>query len=192
MINFLLVGICILMFVISFFVPQLYYYFALWPNLVIHMPWQIITSIFMHANITHLLINMFVLFLFGTYLEKIIGSKKYLLIFLLSGIVGNLAYVIYAYITGDFIPSVGASGAIFGILGTLAVIAPNLRVVVFPLPIPVSIRIAVVLFALIDLILLPYSMKTGIAHITHLTGLITGIIFGLYLHKKYKHINDFI
>ncbi|XRO76074.1 rhomboid family intramembrane serine protease [Methanocaldococcus sp. 28A] len=182
--NFLIIGICIIMFIVSVFMPQLYYYFALWPNLFTYMPWQIITSIFMHANITHLLVNMFVLFIFGTYLENRVGSKKYLLIFLLSGIIGNLAYIIYAYLTGDYNPSVGASGAIFGIMGALAILSPHLRVVVFPLPIPVSIRVAVAIFALIDLILLPYSIKTGIAHITHLAGLITGLISGKLLYDR--------
>ncbi|XRP96509.1 rhomboid family intramembrane serine protease [Methanocaldococcus sp. 16A] len=184
MINILIVGICIVVFIISVFMPQLYYYFALWPNLFTNMPWQIITSMFMHADITHLLVNMFVLFIFGTYLENMVGSKKYLLIFLLSGIVGNLAYIIYAYLTGDYNPSVGASGAIFGIMGALAILSPHLKVVVFPLPIPVSIRVAVAIFALIDLILLPYSLKTGIAHITHLAGLITGLIFGKLLYDR--------
>ncbi len=184
MINILIVGICIVMFILSVVMPQLYYYFALWPNLFIYMPWQIVTSIFMHGGITHLLVNMFVLFIFGTYLERIVGSKNYLLIFLTSGIVGNLAYILYAYLTGDYFPSVGASGAIFGVMGALAILAPHLRVVVFPLPVPISIKLAVIIFALIDLILLPYTSKTGIAHITHLAGLITGLILGKFLYNR--------
>ncbi|ACV24059.1 rhomboid family intramembrane serine protease [Methanocaldococcus fervens] len=184
MINILIVEICVAMFIASVLIPQLYYYFALWPTLFINMPWQIVMSIFMHGSITHLLVNMFVLFIFGTYLERIVGSKNYLLIFLTSGIVGNLAYILYAYLTGDYAPSVGASGAIFGVMGALAILAPHLRVVVFPLPVPISIKLAVIIFALIDLILLPYTSKTGIAHITHLAGLITGLILGKMLRDK--------
>ncbi|NPA63033.1 MAG: rhomboid family intramembrane serine protease [Methanococci archaeon] len=189
-INFIIIGICVVMFILSKIFPQMYLYFALYPNMAFSMPWQLITSIFMHATITHLLLNMFVLFFFGTYLERLIGAKKYILVFLISGIVGNLAYILYCHITGSYLPSVGSSGAIFGVMGALAILHPRLKVVIFPIPVPISIRVAVGLFALIDLILLPYSFKTGIAHISHLAGLITGLIFGEVLKKDVRNLNN--
>ena len=98
-------------------------------------PWTLITSMFMHANGFHLLVNMFTLFFLGTFSEKIIGRKRFLWLYLISGIIAGLAFVFFAYI-GSFFSfgenvfgamsdsAVGASGALFGLLGLLAVLIP--------------------------------------------------------------------
>ncbi|ADB58580.1 rhomboid family intramembrane serine protease [Archaeoglobus profundus] len=164
------------------------YLLALFPINVLSMPWQIITSIFVHADFWHLFINMFVLFFFGNELERRLGERKYLIIFFASGIAGNLAYLVYAFLTNPFIPAMGASAAIFGVMGALAIIAPEIRVVIFPLPIPVSIKVAILLFAIYDLLLLPFSYSTGVAHIAHLAGLLVG----LYLGKKYRIVRGYV
>ena len=153
------------------------YFLAFIPANVLIMPWQIITSIFVHAEFWHLFINMFVLFFFGSELERRIGNN-YLKVFFASGLAGSLAYLVYAYLTNPYIPAMGASAAIFGVMGALAVIAPEIRVFIFPFPIPISIRVAIILFALYDLIFLPFSYKTGVAHIAHLAGLVVGIYLG--------------
>ncbi|RLI85694.1 MAG: rhomboid family intramembrane serine protease, partial [Archaeoglobales archaeon] len=158
------------------------YVLALNPSMILKMPWQIVTSIFVHADFWHLFINMFVLFLFGSELERRLGEKRYLKIFFLSGLAGSFAYLVYALSTYPFIPAMGASAAIFGVMGALAMISPNIRVIIFPFPFPVSIKFAILLFAFIDLILLPFSYRTGVAHVAHLAGLLVG----LYLGKKYR------
>jgi len=156
--------------------------FALTPAYVLYMPWQIVTSIFVHANFWHLFVNMFVLFFFGSELERRLGSKKFLKVFFLSGIAGSFAYVIYTFLTNPFIPAMGASASIFGVMGALAMIAPETKVIIFPIPIPISIKVAIILFALYDLLLLPFTYATGVAHVSHLAGLIVG----LYLGKRYR------
>jgi membrane associated rhomboid family serine protease len=158
------------------------FFLALTPSRVFIMPWQIVTSIFVHADFWHLFVNMFVLFFFGSELERRLGEKRYLTIFFASGLAGSFAYLIYAFSTNPHIPAMGASAAIFGVMGALAVIAPEIRVLIFPFPIPVSIKVAIILFAIYDLVLLPFSYSTGIAHIAHLAGLLVGLYFG----KKYR------
>ncbi len=101
--------------------------------------WTIFTSMFMHAGLFHLFVNMFSLFFIGNLVEKIIGRKRYVWLYLASGIVASLFFVFLAY-AGQFIPrgdflfggiddlAVGASGAIFGLLGVLAVLLPKKEV----------------------------------------------------------------
>jgi len=152
------------------------------------MPWQIVTAIFDHAGFWHFFVNMLVLLFFGSELERRVGGGNYLKVFFLSGIAGNLAYLAYSYVVGNpFIPALGASAAIFGVMGALAVIAPYINVVILMplpiLPIPINIRWAILLFALYDIVLLPFSMQTGVAHMSHLAGLVVGLYMGRILHE---------
>lgn len=184
--NNIIIGICTVVFFIKLLFGSIVdYYLALTPVLVFKMPWQIITAIFDHAGFWHYFVNMFVLLFFGSELERRVGGKNYLKVFFISGIAGNLAYLAYAFYTNPFIPALGASAAIFGVMGALAMIAPYINVVIFlPLPIPLNIRWAILLFALYDIIYLPFSMQTGVAHISHLAGLIVGIYMGKILRLK--------
>lgn len=152
-------------------------YLALNPVRFVTMPWQILTAMFVHLEFWHYFINAFILLIFGGELERRVGGKKYLEIFLLSGISGNIFYILFAYVTGDFTPAIGASGAIYGVMGTLAIIAPEIRVLLFFF-IPMSIRTAILLFAAYDLLMLPMSNVTGVASIAHLGGLLVGLYYG--------------
>jgi len=182
--NSVIIGICTAVLILKYIAgPVVDEYIALNPSEIFRMPWQIVTSIFDHAGLVHYFVNMLVLYFFGGELERRIGSKKYLSVFLISGIAGNLAYIVYAYMTNPFIPALGASAAIFGVMGALAVLAPYITVIIFPLPIPINIRWAILFFALYDLILLPYSMQTGVAHISHLAGLAVGILMGRRIYE---------
>ena len=95
--------------------------------------WRFVTAIFLHGDTVHLLYNLFALLLFGSILERLIGEKKFLLVFFATGILANLISV-------SFYPSsLGASGAIFGVIGALIFIRPSLPVWVFGLPMPIFI-----------------------------------------------------
>ncbi|MDK2796141.1 MAG: hypothetical protein PWQ22_315 [Archaeoglobaceae archaeon] len=176
--------LCLIFFFLSIFLP--YYLildlFALHPLEFLEKPWQLITSIFLHVEFWHFFINCFVLLFFGTELERLLGSKGYLKVFLASGLAGNAGYIAYAYATGSFIPALGASGAIFGIMGCLAMIAPHIKIIIFPIPIPISIGLAILIFALYDFSMLMLSTAHltggGVAYIAHLTGLATGVLIG--------------
>jgi len=182
--NNLIMAICTVLFFVSIVVGRglVVEYLAFSPVRFVTMPWQFVTSIFLHVDFNHFLINMIVLLFFGTELERRVGSKRFLRIFLISGVVGNLAYLIYAYATSNLYPALGASAAIFGVMGTLAIIAPEIRVLLFFF-IPLKIRDAIILFALIDVVG-AILMTDNIAHIAHLAGLAVGLYYG----KKLKFL----
>jgi len=154
---------------------------AMWPNNP--MPWMFITSIFLHASLDHIFWNMFMLFMFGMALERIIKTRWFLALFLISGIVGNMGYVLFCHLTGSGIPAVGASGAIYGVLACLTLIVPNMRVYLL-FAIPMKIYHVLAIYAALDLLFL--SFNDNIAHAAHLAGLLVGIIFGLYLRDIYR------
>lgn len=141
-------------------------------------PWTLLTSMFLHGNITHLLFNMYVLVMFGLLLEQRIGSKRFLFIYIFSGLI--------AAFVSSFIyrAALGASGAIMGMLGVLIILMPELRVLFF-FVIPMSLRVAAIIFALIDL----FGIFPGVAHIAHLTGLGCGLMYGLYLKKQKRRFH---
>lgn len=188
--NNLILATCTIFFFLSIIYRPIEGYLALHPILIFYMPWQILTSIFLHTSFEHYFVNMIVLLFFGSELERRVGSKLFLRIFLFSGLAGNIAYLAFAYSTGHLHPALGASGAIFGVMGTLAIIAPEIRVLLFFL-IPMSIRMTILLFAAWDLFMLPYSMQTGVAHIAHLAGLFIGLYYGkkLRIVRRYGWYN---
>ena len=136
--------------------------------------WRLITPMFLHAGLMHLLFNMFSLFIFGPELERVAGKARFLTIFLLAGIFANIA----SFFLGDpFMHHVGASGAIFGIFGAFGALVfytknafPQLRQVMVPI-----IVISVIMTFL----------QPGVNVIAHIAGLIVGFIIGLsYFHPK--------
>ncbi len=137
-------------------------------------PWILVTSIFLHFDLVHLLYNLFALALFGTILESKIGSRKFLLIFFASGIFASIASVFF------YETSLGASGAIFGIIGALAVISPMMVVWVSFIPMPMFIAAAV--WAIGDL--LGILIPSNVANAAHLAGLALGLFFGIAFRKK--------
>jgi len=131
---------------------------------------------------------MMALYFFGTYLEKIIGKKSFILVYLISGIVAALGFILFEGNAAAGL--VGASGAVYGVLGAVAVLDPNLKVYVYF--IPMKIKYMIVIFALISI----FFMGSGslIAHAAHLSGIVVGIAFGSYyrdkLKKKYRQNNS--
>ena len=140
--------------------------------------WRFVTAIFLHGDTFHLLYNLFALLLFGSILERLIGEKKFLLVFFATGILANLISV-------SFYPSsLGASGAIFGVIGALIFIRPSLPVWVFGLPMPIFI--AGILWAVGDVMGAFGFGQSGIGNIAHLSGMFFGLLFGVLFRKKNK------
>ena len=131
--------------------------------------WRFISSIFLHGSLTHLLFNLFALALFGSILEKFIGSKKFLLVFFASGILANIISVNF------YEASLGASGAVYGILGCLVIIKPLMMVWAFGFPMPMFI--AGILW--VTGAVLGIFMPSNIGHIAHLSGIIAGFLLGV-------------
>jgi membrane associated rhomboid family serine protease len=125
---------------------------------------------------------MFALFLFGTYLERFISYKEYIILFLISGIFGNIGYMLT---TPEInLPVVGASGSIYGIMGCLAALRPFAVIYIYFTPIPLVL--AAVLWAITEL--LGIFTPSYIAHGSHLFGLLFGVFFGLYMKKRLSSI----
>lgn len=177
--TFIFIAICSIVFLAQPFIPFVEEY-GFKPAYAFQRPWTFVTSIFLHGNFLHLFSNMFALFLFGIFLESRIGSGRFLIIFFVAGIFGNIGYLLTSY--NSTIPAIGASGAVYGILGTLAVLHPTLIVWVGFTPLPIIVLAAI---WLIMSILGLFSPPTGIAHEAHLAGLLIGIFYGIYLRKKY-------
>ncbi|WP_406662277.1 rhomboid family intramembrane serine protease [Methanolobus sp. ZRKC3] len=176
---------CIFIFIISRFNPNfMILKFALFPpisNILTH-PWTIITHMFLHASFGHLFFNMLVLFFFGPELERRAGKKIFLDVYFAAGIVAAIGY---SLTSSSGFPVVGASGAIMGIFAALAIIAPDIRVYVYF--IPMKIIHALILFALLDFMLL--GANDMIAHTAHLSGILVGILMGMRIKRaqlKYR------
>lgn len=134
-----------------------------------------ITSMFVHStsSYTHILFNMLALYFFGSYLIQTIGERAMLAIYFIGGIVGSLFFIMLQ----PFYSAVGASGAIFALGGALAILRPMTRVIIFPIPIPMPLWIAVIGGGLL------ISLLPGIAWEAHLGGLLTGIAGALLLSR---------
>jgi hypothetical protein len=162
-------AVCVIVFILQLVIPGFTDTFVLQSDRVLLAPWTLVTSIFLHASLEHLLFNLFALVLFGLILESLIGSKRLLLVYFVSGIVASIAAAIF------YPSSLGASGAIFGIIGTLAVIRPLMGVWAFGVPLPMFI--AAILWVIGDL--LGFAGATdNIGHAAHLAGIFVGILLG--------------
>lgn len=148
-------------------------------------PWRFLTAFFLHGSLVHLLFNCFALALFGSVLEKILGGNKFLLVFFTTGILANLISVNF------YDSSLGASGAIFGVIGALIFIRPTMLVWTFGLPMPLFV--AGIIWAAAD-ILGAYGFFVGnpidnTGNIAHLSGMLFGFIFGAFYRKHFKRKN---
>lgn len=152
-------------------------YFMLISSDIFSRPWILLTSMFLHGGINHLFYNMYGLFLFGTLLEQRIGAKRFLFIYLFSGIAASfLSSFFYAR-------ALGASGAIMGIIGALIILMPELRLLFFFF-IPMPLWVAGIIYAIIDLF--GVFFPSGVGNIAHLIGMACGLLYGLYLKKEKK------
>ncbi|MBS3072796.1 rhomboid family intramembrane serine protease [Candidatus Pacearchaeota archaeon] len=198
-----LVAVNVIFFVVAFplmlYNPDYSKYVALQPSYVLQGKylWTFITSMFMHGGIAHLLVNMFVLFSLGGFCERIIGKKRFFWFYIISGLLAGAAFVLLSGFFGNtaigakifgspIIAGVGASGAIFAIAGLFVILTPKLKFSIIFLPffsLPAYIMIPLVLFATWLV-----SAGTGlpIGNTAHFGGFLAGIVYGIYLRKKYS------
>lgn len=149
--------------------------FILDTRIVLFRLWTLLTAIFLHSDMVHLLYNLFGLALFGTILEHIIGTKKFLKLFFIAGLVASLVSLPF------YTRVLGASGAIFGIIGMLAILRPKLAVWLYGMPMPMIVALFV--WAIGDI--LGILAPSGTANIAHLGGLAIGIIAGIHYRKQF-------
>jgi len=151
------------------------------PNSLVTRPWTLITYMFLHTGLLHLLFNMLVMYFFGTALESRVGNKQLLAIFFTAGILSAIGYTFLSRPISNISPGpmIGASGAIYGVFAALTVLEPDIRVYVYF--VPMKLKYALVLFALFDFLMVGSSDR--IAHTAHLSGLFVGLYMGFRIKK---------
>ncbi len=144
-------------------------------------PYQLVTHMFAHGGIAHLLFNMFALWSFGSMLERVWGPKRFLIFYFVCGLAAAAAQLL---LTNS--AAIGASGAIMGLLGAFAYLFPNTQLFIFPIPFPVKAKWAIIGIAAIDLFGGVYPTGSNIAHFAHLGGLVAGLILVIIWSKTNK------
>ena len=176
--------------------------------------YQLVTYMFMHGDFQHIFFNMFAVWMFGRTLEQEMGSKRFLTYYMICGIGAGLVQELVQYIqyvtelshydgvnTGlavipmeeylNLMTTVGASGAVYGILLAFGMLFPNSQMFVFPIPFPIKAKFFVIGYAVIELFSGLGASGDGIAHFAHLGGMIFGFFLILYWRKKNNNNGQF-
>lgn len=146
-------------------------------------PWQLVTYMFLHGGFFHLLLNMFALWMFGMELENIWGQKRFLTYYMLCGIGAGLCNLFIAPLFTTVGPTVGASGAIYGILVAFGYLFPDRNIYIYGV-LPVKAKYLVIFYMLIEVFSVAGGTNSGIAHMAHLGGGVIGLIYLLIYYKR--------
>ncbi len=177
------------------------HWFGLVPYGVTHglRIWQLGTYIFLHAGILHVLLNLLFLAMFGADLEHTWGARRFYTYFFICGIGAGVVTVLVKTLldphgTGSsLLPTIGASGAIYGVLLACAVLMPHRQVWVFPLPVTVSMRIFVIVMGAIEFFGTIGDTGDNVSHICHLGGMLVGYLYlrrGSFLYNYRNYFSD--
>lgn len=155
---------------------------ALWPvGSSFFEPWQLVTYMFLHASLTHVLFNLFALWIFGQGVENFWGTRRFVIYYFLTGIGAALFHM---WIGAGGAPTIGASGAVYGILLAFGMMFPNRYILLLFPPIPMKAKYFVAIFGAIELFSGVMSPNSGIAHFAHLGGMVVGFILIKYWGLK--------
>lgn len=164
--------------------------FALWPPGGFDSrfePWQLVTYSFLHGGFAHIFFNMFALYMFGSEIERLFGSRFYALYYVAAVVAAALTHLVStAWMGGAPVPMVGASGGIYGLLLAFGVYFPHRRVMLLFPPIPMPARVFVFGFALLELVLGITQTAAGVAHFAHLGGMLGGWLMIQYRRGKFR------
>jgi membrane associated rhomboid family serine protease len=179
--------------------PLLLAYGALWPvghAQLVQYPngevmasgfyfWQVITYAFLHGSWSHIFFNMFALWMFGGPIEHLLGAKHYTFYYFFCAVTAAIAHMLVAqYFTHGFYPTLGASGAIFGLLVAFGVMYPRLKMFLIFLPIPMPAWVFVIGYILLELFFGVSGYESGVAHFAHLGGAVGGFVLLQYWRGK--------
>jgi membrane associated rhomboid family serine protease len=149
-------------------------YLALWPlGSSQFFPWQLFTYMFMHGGLGHLFFNMLALWMFGMELENTWGSRKFLIYYLVCGFGGGLTNLLVAPLVGQVAPTVGASGAVFGVLIAFGMLFPERPIYLYFL-LPVKAKYFIAVYIGLELFYGVTGTTDGVAHFAHLGGALVG------------------
>lgn len=172
-----LIAVNIVFFLATSIQPSLLNLLGLEPALFLERPWTIITNMFVHANFLHIFGNMLTLFFFGQALKQLVGPNRFLAVYFIGGIIGNIAFILLKISSHSVV--IGASGAIYAVAGALVVLMPNMRVLMWFIA-PMPLWIVVLLFFVL------WSFLPGVAWQAHIGGLAAGLVAG-YIFRRSGH-----
>ena len=141
------------------------------------MPWQLVSYMFLHADLSHLFFNMFSLWMFGGVIERTLGRNRFLAFYFISGIGAGLCQILMQLFTADspFAATIGASGACYGILLAFGLLYPNQKIYLLIPPIPIKAKWLVIGYAILEAYL-AFNTDSNIAHLAHLGGMLFGLL----------------
>jgi membrane associated rhomboid family serine protease len=149
-------------------------WFALWPGRDF-VPWQLVTYSFLHGGISHIFFNMLGLYMFGSDIERLFGTRFYLAYYFASVVAAALCHLgVTALMGAPPVPMVGASGGVYGLLLAFGWYFPQRRVVLLFPPIPMPARVFVIVFGVLELVFGVTGTAAGVAHFAHLGGMLGG------------------
>ncbi len=172
-VSFGIIILCAIIFLTRFQPPGL----ALWPvESGFFSPWQLISYAFLHGNFNHLFFNMFAVWMFGTPLERVWGTKRFVSYYAICVIGAAVMQLAVQLIEGGIYPTIGASGGVFGLLLAYGVMWPDNRIFLIFFPVPIKAKWFVLIYGGIELLLGFSRTMPGIAHFAHLGGMIFGAV----------------
>ncbi|MGB6605620.1 MAG: rhomboid family intramembrane serine protease [Steroidobacteraceae bacterium] len=160
--------------------------FALWPlGSGLFEPWQLLTYAFLHGSVLHIFVNMVALYFFGSALEMYWGGRRLVIYFLVCALTAALTQLAVRGAPGSFIPVIGASGGIFGVLLAFAWYFPRQRILLYAV-IPMPAWLFVTAYGLLELFFGVSGVEPGVAHFAHLGGLAGGALCILYWRMRHR------
>jgi membrane associated rhomboid family serine protease len=166
-----IIVVCVAVFLLNNISGQL----ALWPmNSGFFQPWQLVSYGFLHGGFNHLFFNMFAIWMFGLPVERLWGSWRFGQFFLVCVLGAGLIQLLVQYLSGDIYPTIGASGAVFGLLLAYGVMWPNNKLMLIFFPVPIKAKWFVLIYGGVELIFGVTGAMPNIAHYAHLGGLFFG------------------
>jgi len=146
--------------------------------------WQLVTYGFLHGGLTHLFFNMFALYMFGLPIERLWGTRRFLIFYFVCMVGAGMVQLAVAQFSGEIYPTIGASGAVFGLLLAFGMMYPNSRIMLLFPPIPLKAKWFVIVYGLLTLVFGVTGTMPGIAHFAHLGGMLFGLGLILYWAAK--------
>ena len=152
--------------------------------------YQLVTYMFMHGGFTHIFFNMFMLWMFGSVVERMWGTKRYLFYYIFCGVGAGLCQELAQYIqyaVSQYLnlwTTVGASGALYALLLAFGMMFPNERMFIIPIPFPIKAKWMVIGSIVVEFILGQVNGGDGVAHMAHLGGMAFGFLLILYWRRQ--------
>lgn len=190
-IKFLLISNGIAFFLEMQFANILFGSFALWPllpdsvlfggqSIYSFELWQLVSYAFLHGSFLHIFLNMYALWLFGVGLENLWGSKRFAVYYFVCVIGAALTQLLVQDMAGQFTPTVGASGGVFGVLLAFGLFFPNQKLLLLIPPVPIKAKWFVIIYGVVELIFGVTGTAEGVAHFAHLGGMLFGLMMIFY------------